>query len=246
MIDQTDDKSETTPSGMSRWQLPLINMLIILLAVCIVLLTMSRLDGLRLAEALASIRTAFGLEALSTSFAGEGRGGGESTHKMAELMEFEQAVELVRIKEKLAVMHASMAPGQDPPEVKPVDEGFLIRLSRAALFVDGAITIRPEVEPLLKQLSQMLARLPNMIRIDSHAGDKPSASAVTITSVWAQTAAEAATLADYFVTTGGLDPKRVLPSGHRVGREGSGRTGEKRAARIDILLTREIRVASAS
>lgn len=237
MIDETDDKSGSALSAGSGWLLPLVNLLIILLAVCILLLSMSRPDGFRLAEAVGSIRVAFGLEALPLP-AGGGMARGE-TRPVAELMEFEQAVELVRIKEKLAAMHAGMPDAKEPPEVRPVDEGFLIRLSRASLFVDGTVTLRSEVEPLLQQMALMFARMPNRIRIDSHAGEGRLPGGSPVSGIWAMTAAEAATLADFLVHSGKLDPARLTPSGHRQPREGQ-EGGAGRSARIDILLTREV------
>ncbi|MBF0627605.1 MAG: hypothetical protein HQL91_05215 [Magnetococcales bacterium] len=233
MIDEQEEKEGgLLPGGTPGWVMPLVSMMTMLLAVCILLLSISRPDGARLAEVTASIRTAFGFEALSDASPRRADSGGGDSHAMVEAMAFEQAVELVRIKEKLAVLHQRLGDAK-ALEVKLVDEGFLIRLSRGAIFAEDAVTLRPEVEPLLKQLAQMIARLPNTVRIDSHAGEGRSAP---LGSAWALTSAESATVADFFVKSGALDPARLRPMGHPAVREEGGAAP---MARIEILLTRE-------
>ncbi|MBF0271427.1 MAG: hypothetical protein HQL98_05020 [Magnetococcales bacterium] len=239
-MDELDDKPAFPPSGSPGWLMPLVSMMAMLLAVCILLLSISRPDRLRLAEATSSIRSAFGLDVSDIILPTTG-----ATNDSAGLQEaiaFEQAIQLVRIKEKLERMQNRL-PDAKGLEVMAVEEGFLIRLSRSTLFADGSVTLRPEVVPLLKEMAQMYARLPNVIRIDSHGGEsKPSSSGGGMNSVWATSAAEAATLADFMVTVGGLDVARLIPSGHPAPRAGGpGQEGKGRGVGIEILLTREVR-----
>ncbi|MBF0212066.1 MAG: hypothetical protein HQM00_00735 [Magnetococcales bacterium] len=243
MINEMEERSEFPPTGAPGWMFPLVSMMTMLLAICILLLSISRPDSARLADATASIRAAFGLEGLSSAGASPAS---REVRSVQEAIEFDQAVQLVRIKEKLEAMHSRL-PDSKGLEVKGVDEGFLVRLSRGSIFVEGSVTIRPEVEPLLKQMAELYARLPNLIRIDCHGGEGNSASGVPMKSVWALTAAEAATLADFLVVTGGLDPARLVPRGHPAVRgERSGAADRPRTPHIDILLSREVRSAAST
>ncbi|MBF0189872.1 MAG: hypothetical protein HQL99_01830 [Magnetococcales bacterium] len=238
-MDELDDKPGL--SGAPGWFMPLVSLMAMLLAVCVLLLSISRPDPLRLAEATASIRATFGLEV--GAFVPSGVAS-DSSRAMQEAIAFEQAIELVRIKEKLERMQSRL-PDAKGMEVMAVEEGFLIRLSRGILFVEGSVTVRPEVVPLLKELAQMYARIPNIVRIDSHGGESRSVSVGGVASVWASSAAEAATLADFMVTAGGVDPARLIPAGHPAPRAAPAQAREesRRPAGIEILLTREIRAA---
>nr|CAX84073.1 OmpA/MotB domain protein [uncultured bacterium] len=240
LMDETDDKGVVAPSGSPGWLLPLVSMMTMLLAICILLLSISRPDELRLAEVVASIRNAFGL---TGEFPVVSRVVSGGARPLQEAIEFEQAVQLVRIKERLESMQSRL-PSAQGLEVKPVEEGFLVRLSRAALFPEGSLAIRPEALPLLKQMAELFAKLPNTVRIDSHAGDARLPVAAPVTSLWALTAAEAATLADYFVTAGGLDPARLVATGHHPSRDSA--SGGTRGSGIEILLSREMRTGAAA
>ncbi|MEO5347247.1 MAG: hypothetical protein H7834_12850 [Magnetococcus sp. YQC-9] len=236
---ETDDKDPSLLAGSgTRWLMPMVSTLTMLLGVCLLLLSLSRPDPIRLAAALSSMRAAFGLEAME--FSGElgGMGGGGDSRGMIEAIEFAQAVELVRIKERLEAMRGRLANAKSL-EAKPIEEGFLIRLGRSTLFAEGKVTLRDEVRPVIKQLAEQFGKMPNVVRIDSF-GEK-GGSGGPMGSVWALTAAEAAALGDFFVANG-MDPTRLVVSGHRPG-EVLGATPTERgtAPGIEILLTREIR-----
>ncbi|MBF0416943.1 MAG: hypothetical protein HQL86_01675 [Magnetococcales bacterium] len=230
-----DEMISTVPARGPGWLMPLASTLAVLLGVCIMLLSMSRPDPLRMAAALSSVRVSLGLDAMTFSF--DGAPGGES-RSMIEAIEFTQAVELVRIKERLEAMRGRLGDAKSL-EAKPIEEGFLIRLGRATLFVEGSVTLRDEVRPVIKQLAAQFAHMPNVVRIDSF-GEK-GGSGAPLGSVWALTSAESAALGEFFVANG-MDPTRLVVAGHRPG-ETLGPTPTERGAvsGIEILLTREIR-----
>ncbi|GAB0058363.1 hypothetical protein SIID45300_02712 [Candidatus Magnetaquicoccaceae bacterium FCR-1] len=234
MTDTDEMGSTVTPRGPG-WMMPLASTLAVLLGVCIMLLAMSRPDPARMAAALSSVRVSLGLDAMEFSFEG-GQGGDSRT--LIEAIEFTQAVELVRIKERLEAMRGRLADAKSL-EARPIEEGFLIRMGRSTLFAEGTVTLRDEVRPVLTQLAAQFSRMPNVVRIDSF-GEK-SGSGGALGSVWALTAAEAAALGEFFVA-GGMDPTRLAVSGHRPGEVlGTSPTERGKTAGIEILLTREIR-----
>ncbi|MBF0260392.1 MAG: hypothetical protein HQL97_00970 [Magnetococcales bacterium] len=231
----TDENGSTVTARGPGWLMPLASTLAVLLGVCFMLLSMSRPDPVRMAAALSSVRASLGLDAIEFSFEG-GQGGDSRT--MLEAIEFTQAVELVRIKERLEAMRGRLTDAKSL-EARPIEEGFLIRMGRSTLFVEGGVTLRDEVRPVLKQLAAQFSRMPNVVRIDSF-GEK-GGSGGSLGSVWAMTAAEAAVLGEFFVA-GGMDPTRLVASGHRPGEVlGTTPTERGQGAGIEILLTREIR-----
>ncbi|MBF0342342.1 MAG: hypothetical protein HQL95_15460 [Magnetococcales bacterium] len=242
MMDELDDKSMSLPSGAPGWLLPLVSMMTMLLAICIMLLSISRPDMARLAQANASIRAALGVEAAPLSEALLSAGDARST--LQQLLEFDQAVQLVRIKEKLAALPGQNADATRGLEVKLVEQGFLIRLPRATLFADGLLTLRPEARPLLKQMAELFAKVANKLQITSLIDVAKPPAGLPLTSAWALTAAEAAVVADFFVTDGQLPPARVMAMGadHPTLRASASSEAEARSLlpRIEILLSREL------
>ncbi|MBF0296407.1 MAG: OmpA family protein [Magnetococcales bacterium] len=227
-----DDTSLTVRTG-TTWLLPFGTLMTLLLVVCVLLLSMSQLDRNRFVEATSSVRAAFGLgEFVERAKTGETGG-----------MDFQQAVLLVRLKEKLETMLAGMgqAKGMD---VVPVEEGFLVRLAQEAIFAPNSLTIRPEARPVLMQMAAMFAKVPNVIRVEAHASDQPPAASAPFAGNWVMTAAWAAALADFLVTEGKVDPLRLVVKGmgaHYPREPNTTPEGRAHNQRIEILLTRELR-----
>lgn len=227
-------KCITNKPPANAWLRPFGSVMILMLAVCVLLLSFSHTDPIKLADAAGSIRAAFGLSAQPArrSSAGQAQG-----------MEFQQAVLLVRIKEKLDALLKNKSNVQ-ALEVLTVEEGFLVRLSHGAIFAGEPLALRSEVKPVLKQLAALLADLPNVIRIEGHTSDQTPVSGGLLVNNWVLSAAEAATLANFLTTEGGLDPMRLVVRGmgpYAPIDSNATTEGRNRNRRIDLLMTREIR-----
>ncbi|MBF0127471.1 MAG: OmpA family protein [Magnetococcales bacterium] len=224
-------------SGVSSWLLPFGTMMSLLLAVCVLLLSVSQVDKNRFAEAFGSVRGAFG--------AGEFVGGASrSAADPQGSMDFQQAILLVRLKEQLESLLAGMAnvKGMD---VVTVEEGFLVRLTQDLLFSSDSLTLRAEAKPILTRMATLFARVPNLIRIEAHTSDQAPAVNSPFASNWVLSAAVAATLADFFSREGGVDPVRLVVRGmgqHTPRDSNETPEGRARNRRIEILLTRELPV----
>ncbi|MBF0438339.1 MAG: OmpA family protein [Magnetococcales bacterium] len=226
-MDEISDDCYTNKSWASSWLMPFSSVLALMLAICILLLSVSQFDPSRLAAASASIRATFGMGVQPERFS--------AARQSQETMEFQQAIELVRIKDMRDAKSL---------EAVAVDEGFLMRLSFEGLFAPGKLTFRQDIKPLLKQIAALIAKTSNVIRIEGHTSEQSPEAALPVPGNWAYSAAAAAMVADFLATEGGVDPSRLVVRGmgHHLPRD-SNQTAEGRTnnRRVEIILTREMR-----
>lgn len=239
---RTEEICSTGRSAFPPWLLPFGAVMTVLLAVCILLLSISRVDEVKLAEAAGSIRSAFGIVGGGAVPARSEKAGDAST-----VMEFEQAVQLLRLKSRLETLLKNRS---DPGalEVLAVDEGFLVRLGHEVLFAGEGATLRPEAVAVLKEMGAMFAGVPNVVRIEGHTSDRAPEPGSPFADNWVLSAVEAATVANFLVTEGKLDPARLVvrAMGQQTPREpNESREARARNWRVEILLSREVRSAPA-
>lgn len=169
----------------------------------------------------------------------EGAPGEEAVEENMNL-EFGRALLLVHLRDKIKViLKELMAKGQ--AELLEDKEGYTLRFRNDALFSEGGLRLRPEVEPILLQLANQMALVTNMVLVSGHTDNRPVEASGPYPNNWAVTSAQAAAVVNYFTTKGGLDSVRMQSRGMgEIAPLDSNETDEGRARnrRVEILITR--------
>ncbi len=128
-------------------------------------------------------------------------------------------------------------------ETEVTGKGLIIRIKQQEqplLFESGSATIKADAKPLLDQIIDMIAELPNPIEIHGHTDNIPIHTA-QFPSNRDLSAARALSVLRYFETNGEIDPARMIHTGHGEFEPiDTNETPEGRARnrRVEILLTR--------
>ena len=125
------------------------------------------------------------------------------------------------------------------PEVfgfKVLPDRIQFAITAQALFNPGSVLLRPEAEPLLKRVAEMVSNVNANIMIEAHTDDLPTESPTYETN-WELSAVRAATVVRYFVEGHRFDPSKLTALGAGEFRPvADNRTPEGRAKnrRIDV------------
>lgn len=137
------------PSTASQWSITFASLLAALVAFLVLLLALSQTDK---------------ANQLFNAF---------SFGKTTGTFEFQRAVQLVRMKEKLRNALALMIK-DGTAELSEAEEGFLIQIDADVLFPPDTLALRPELKPKLYKIAQLLAKVPNLVYVIGHMDNPPS------------------------------------------------------------------------
>lgn len=118
------------------------------------------------------------------------------------------------------------------------EAGLVLRIQDATLFDLGSAQIRNEAKPILAVIADKIVRLPNNVRVEGHTDNLPIRSA-RFSSNWELSGARAASVVEFFVKVGGLEPTRLSLAGYGEFRpiaENLPRTGSELNRRVEILI----------
>lgn len=198
------NKCPPCKKGAPGWMVTFGDMMALLLTFFVLLLSFAQLDIVKFNKMAGSLKNAFGVQQLQQI---NPTPTGEDLIAMA----FTQEVVLVRLLEKLRFVLSDMINNNDA-EVVEEEEGFRVRLSNDALFLEDGDTIqlREESEQILLELANVLSDLPNMIHVVGHA-DALSLQRNKNSSygnMWALSSAYASRVVDFIVTEGEMESLR--------------------------------------
>ncbi|MCP4075649.1 MAG: OmpA family protein [Gammaproteobacteria bacterium] len=125
--------------------------------------------------------------------------------EQAEKMAQEEAEEL---KEELAD-----AIGQGLIEVEAFADRVLIRIREKGSFGSGKANLKPDFEPVLLQIAQVLNQRDGHFIISGHTDDIPIETK-QFRSNWDLSAKRAATVVHFFIQNGAIDPERMEIRAH--------------------------------
>jgi chemotaxis protein MotB len=91
--------------------------------------------------------------------------------------------------------------------------GLVIHLPEFLFFASGEAQIRPEAEPLLNQLADILRKIPNQIAVEGHTDNRPI-NTPQFPSNWELSVHRATSLVRYFVDKAHLEPTRFAAAGY--------------------------------
>ena len=220
--------------GAPGWMVTFGDMMALLLTFFVLLLSMSQFERVKFEKAVGSLKDTFGVQRVQQINAWP------SGNTMVAI-EFQQEIVLVRIKEKLE-LHLSSMIDNGEAELAETDEGFLIRINVSALFEPGTLKLHNDVKPQLQQIANLLAEMPNLVRVVGHTSNQPPPEDSVFLDNWTLSSAYAAAAVNFFSQEGGVDAQRLQARGmgqYSPLEDNETKEGRARNERLEILISRE-------
>ncbi|MEO5377877.1 MAG: flagellar motor protein MotB [Magnetococcus sp. DMHC-6] len=218
--------------GAPAWLLTFGDMMSLLLTFFILLISMSTMDKIKFKEAAGSLQNAFGLQRIQQI-------NPLPTGEDLISTEFQQELIIVHLKEKLEVVLENTVDAGEA-ELINMEEGFLLRLNNQALFLPESAVLRPEAKSTLAQIANLVKTTANLIRVEGHTSIDPPPAIYP--NNWVRSANEAATIVDFFVKEGSLDPARLQVRGmgqYMPVADNDTKEGREKNHRIEIMISKE-------
>jgi chemotaxis protein MotB len=213
-------RSDPTESGgpsRDRWLISYADYVTLLLAFFVTLYAISRLDNSKLIQAQDSIQRALNAPVFLGGFPlepgvgdlptpgtrGDLPGAGLRTSPQTQIEEVAREVQ-----ESLR----DRAYHQDI-RLMLTARGLVIHLPEFLFFETGEAQIRPQAEPLLDRLADLLKKIPNQVMVEGHTDNVPIHNS-QFPSNWELSVHRATTLVRYLVEKCHLDPSRFAAAGY--------------------------------
>jgi len=123
--------------------------------------------------------------------------------------------------------------------VRNEPRGVVVTFSDAVLFASGAADLKPEVYPVLGEISKLLSSNPGKFAIEGHTDNVPI-SGSKYASNWELSTARAASMLHFFIDKG-LDPAKFSIAGYgefRPLESNATEEGRQKNRRVEIVITK--------
>jgi chemotaxis protein MotB len=190
-------------AGMMRWLLTYADMITLLLALFIILFSVSTIDKVKLQRLVNDMAGGFnGTGTQTTRTTATKTGSGSTGDK--QLQQIEQ-----KIRAYIAKNHL-----EDKVQTRIDRRGLVITLlTDKALFDSGSAQLRPETQRILDNVDTALRLTTNDIRVEGYTDDVPISTPQFATN-WELSAARATGVTRYLVERDGLSPLRTSFGGY--------------------------------
>ncbi|MBV8074331.1 MAG: OmpA family protein [Candidatus Eremiobacteraeota bacterium] len=221
----TEEKLET--AGMMRWLLTYADMITLLLALFIILFSISTINKVKLQRLVHDISGGFNsIDAINNPPEG---GGLERAQQSQELKQEQQIIQTYIIQKHL----------EKQVTVRMTNEGLVISLlTDKALYDSGSAQLRPETKALLDQVGTVLRGSHPEVRVEGYTDNEPIHTAAYPTN-WELSAARAAGVTRYLVEHDNVDPTKISLAGYGEWRPKHGNVtaeGRQLNRRVDIVI----------
>ena len=98
-------------------------------------------------------------------------------------------------------------------EVEKDGDKIIVRLASQGGFVSGSAGVRDSFSPTLIKLGNTLAKYPGIVKVEGHTDNVPVAFSEKFKSNWDLSAARAAAIADYLLTSSTLEAGSIQIAG---------------------------------
>jgi len=98
-------------------------------------------------------------------------------------------------------------------EVEKEGDKIIVRLASQGGFVSGSAGVRESFSPTLTKLGNTLSKYPGMVKVEGHTDNVPVAFSEKFKSNWDLSAARAAAIADYLLTSSTLEAGSIQIAG---------------------------------
>lgn len=219
------------------WLIPYADMLTLLLALFIVMFAMGQTDK----EKLRKVSEQFNIIFSSGTGVLQQEGGGDSVLENSSIIEEDKMTEV-----KLMLQEEIKSKGyNDKVKVELNKEGLSISVQDAASFNSGDAELLKEFSPLLIQISAMLQKLDNEIKIVGHTDNVPINND-KFNSNWDLSSMRAINVMKFMVNVGKLDASKfsIQAFGEYMPKfDNSTEAGRAKNRRVEIVLVRKFPVS---
>jgi chemotaxis protein MotB len=213
-----------------RWLLTYSDLITLLLIFFIVLYSMSKVDAKKFEEMSKSLSVALG---------GSGRGGvleqGRSLIPGDKV--YKERLEMQNTQERIRRMIAAM--GLDGKiSTMLSNRGLVISVKDTVLFPVGAVDLTPGAQQMMMSVANILADMPNAIRIEGHTDTVPIHTE-RFYSNWELSTTRATNVLQFLIQKAGLPPQRLSAAGYGEYKPAVPNTSDRNRAlnrRVDIVL----------
>lgn len=125
-------------------------------------------------------------------------------------------------------------------QLVPEERGLVVRFADRVLFDLGRAELRPEAQRVLDEMAEVLKPLPNAIRVEGHTDDLPIHND-RFPSNWELSTARATTVVRYLIERHGFEPARLSAAGYGEYHPLVPNTSEanrQRNRRVDVVVLR--------
>jgi len=209
--------TESPGTSRDRWLVSYADYVTLLLAFFVTIYAISRLDNDKLLQAQRSIQQALNAPVLLGGFPLEPRvgdsfaPGSRGNLPTAGL----RTSPHTQIEEVAETVQKSLQEKANHQEIRLMitGRGLVIHLPEFLFFATGEAQIRPEAEPLLNRLADILKKIPNHVVVEGHTDNRPI-NTPQFPSNWELSVHRATNLVRYFVEKDNLNPARFTAAGY--------------------------------
>lgn len=195
-------------SSRERWLISYADYVTLLLALFVTIYAISKLDNSKLIQAQHSIQRALHAPVILGGFPLEP---GLSDLPAAGLQSSPQT----QIAEVAQNVQESLRDQADSKDIRMMitGRGLVLHLPEFLFFTTGEAQIRPQADPLLDRLADILQKIPNHVVIEGHTDNVPI-NTPQFPSNWELSVHRATSLVRYLVEKHHLDPARFAAAGY--------------------------------
>jgi len=227
------------PSGSPPWITSYADMTQLLLTFFVLLFAFSSIDAIKFRQAVISLQGALGVltggpQILSPGEMpvpkppGDARPSGKDGVKLEGVMqEFQTFLEGQALSNEV--------------HLELTERGLIVSFMDKVLFDRGQADLRPEARRVLSEVSVILRKIPNDIRIEGHTCDLPIRTP-RFPSNWELSTTRACVVLRYFIETAGLAPSRFTAMGYGEYKPKVPNTSEANRAlnrRVDVVILKD-------
>lgn len=222
--------------GAPKWVVTFGDLMSLLLCFFVLLLSFSNMDRQKYKQVAGSMEKAFGVQRKIKVM---------EIPKGMKLIarDFDQEIIATRIKEDLGkeideLIQDELSELKDQISVETDENEVIIRLMGESTFDSGKADIRPRLKPLLQKVAGVLRTSEGGIIIAGHTDNVPIISGPYKTNL-RLSAARASAVAEFFINTAGVDPKRISTMGFgefRPLESNDTAAGRQKNRRVEIIL----------
>jgi chemotaxis protein MotB len=207
-------KAPDCPKGAPLWMCTFSDMMSLLLAFFVMLLSFSSMDNRKVKEALTSLHGAFGvLEAEQHSrtdapikIVSVSRKPSNKTPK-GKLTKTE-----IKQKERIIQQLVKKSQARDKIDVKVTEGGLHLKIDGDVLFNPGESQLRPGADAVLRELAEPIMLYPNPVEIQGHTDDTPIGAGSRYRSNEHLSFERAYSVMRFYITQVGVEPDRLYCS----------------------------------
>lgn len=227
---------DDAPPGAGPWITSYADMTQLLLTFFVLLFALSSLDAAKFKQGIVSIQGALGVLPGSSGILPPG----ELPAPRATVPEQPEGGDAITLEDVMQEFQTFFRGEEmsDRVHMEMTRRGLVVSLMDKVLFDLGQAALRPDARRVLSEVSVILRKIPNAVRIEGHTCNLPI-NTPEFPSNWELSTARACAVLRYFVEVAGLSPERFAAMGYGEFRPKVPNTNEANRAlnrRVDIVI----------